>query len=337
MRIMKSNILVFLTFILFSFCFSACDTENVDPVERVSNYWTSNDLTKLKLRGPVKTLTQGEDVYNFDKLGNKTFENINERKTTYTYKNGYLMTASYSDTINNSSLSGFSKYEYKNKGKFIPIAPNKLNDYGLIFELSAIIGLMGRTDYEFHGNDLWIVHSYLSNNVLVTVDTTIVEYAGDFPIAMTKNNYWELPIINYSNNGMFLDFTNTTRTLSVAPYPSTLTDITYTYFPNDTYLLPSKNVTSSRTIEDYYTRTSIKTINYTYNTFFDIESAETDLETFNLSFDDSIMNLHKSTLIVEYYDYVYDEKENWISRKSHTSIGEYWYGEQIETRTIEYY
>jgi hypothetical protein len=202
--------LICTAFFVAAFClFTSCDTEGVEG--DTSNYWSSNALVKMKLRGSVHTMTvnnDGETVYTFNSDGNLTSKVTTgsnySNSSTYTYENGKLIseTNTYTSTASvqqRSSNSSTTNYEYENVGKYIPRGPFHLYEMGLVPALSAVINATNRVDYDFHGTDLWIVSS--ANGT--PNDTTIVTYSGNYPIS-TGNAWSYCNNMTYASNGMFL-------------------------------------------------------------------------------------------------------------------------------------
>lgn len=312
---MKSKVLLFCTLLSAGLGLYSCDTETTGDS---SNYWTRNALTHLKLRGAVKTLTQTERVYNFNTEGNLSSQVVYGNETFYHYEDGKMVrSVSY---YSGSEIGDTIRYEYDNVGKFIPRSTFHLFETGLVPALSAVITSQGRTDYDFHGSNLWIVYSINMGNDLRAMDTAVVAFTGNYPSSYTgvfefMNN------MTYAANGMF-------RTYSEGfLYPESSSTRAYSFLSNDDYLLMSSRVETST--GSYNNGTS--TTSYTYNSHFDVLK-----ETYVSSYmnGDEQSSYQSET---EYSDYVYDSNGNWTSRKMRSKNQDVWSAYQTETRGFEYY
>lgn len=293
---------------------TSCDTEGVDG--DISNYWSSNALTKLQLKGSVHTMTMNDDgqtVYTFNTDGNLTSKvqtgSSYSNSYTYTYEDGKMIseTSTYSSSTSSSqraSQTSTTFYEYENTGKYVPRGPFHIYEMGLVPALSAIIFPSSRTDFEFHGSDLWIISS--SNGV--ANDTTIVRYNDKYP--SSSGNTWSyVNNMTYASNGMFLTYDEGFFG------PNYDDKRAYTFLPDDKYLLIKKMVNT-------YTGTNntVNTTNYTYNDKKDILEQSSEEWT------------------TQWTDYDYDTAGNWTSRKTRYSTGESTWSEyRTETRSFTYY
>jgi len=311
---MKTRMFVSAILVLTLGVFTSCDTGGVNGDN--TNYWSSNALTKMQLRGAVHTLTvetEGQTVYTFNTDGNLTSKVMSgatySNSYSYMYENGKLISETSMSTYSSSSpqratTTSTTTYEYENTGKYIPRGPFHLYEMGLVPSLSAAIYETSRQDYDFHGSDLWIVSS--SNGI--PTDTAIVKYAGNYPLS-TQTTWSYCNNMTYASNGMFL-------TYDEGFYGANYDDKrAYTYIPDDTYLLINKMVNTTTG-----TSNSVSTTNYTYNDKKDITEESSD------------------AWATQWADYVYDSTGNWTSRKTRYSTGETtWSSYTTETRLITYY
>ena len=312
---MKSKVLLFCTLLSAGLGLYSCDTETTGDS---SNYWTRNALTHLKLRGSVKTLTQSERVYNFNTEGNLSSQDVNGNETFYHYVDGKMVRSiSY---YSGSEIGDTILCEYANVGKFIPRNTFHLFEDGLVPALSAVISSQGRTDYDFHGSNLWIVYSTKVRNELVPMDTAVVAFSGNYPASYSNGSAF-INNMTYANNGMFRTYNEGFL------YPESSSTTAYSFLSNDTYLLMSSRVL---TFTGSYNN-EISTTSYTYNSRFDVLT-----ETYVSSYinGDEQSSYQSET---EYSDYVYDSNGNWTSRKMRSKNQDVWSAYQTETRGFEYY
>jgi hypothetical protein len=317
---MKTQLFGMTAFLLIVGLLPSCNTTD-NPENESGNYWTSNSLVRLQLRGDVKTLTEnnGATVNRFNTDGNltskvTTYESGSDA-TTYSYENGKLIseTNTYTNSANlpgqRSAQISTTYYEYENVGKIIPRGPIHLMHIGLAPGLSAVIYTSSRMDFTFHGNDLWIVTSETDGTTNVPTDTIVVTYSGNYPVSF-QNDWSFCNNMTYASNGMFV-------TYNEGFYGTGYNDTrAYTFLANDKYQLISSMV--NVVVSDYNNTTS--TTNYTYNDHFDL------------------LTQGSTESMDEYSDYVYDTQDNWTSRKyRYFSTGNGWGEYTTETRVIEYY
>jgi hypothetical protein len=248
---MKTRLFVSALLIFSLGLFNSCDTTD-DPNGNGStdNYWNSNALTRLLLRGSVYTLTTSDGQFTtiktFNTDGNIISEQVPGRFTTYyTYQNGKLTTeTSGSTTIN---------YSYDNAGKYIPIDTYDFYVKGLVPGLSAIVNGSMRTDYKFVGTNLLIIRSYSG----VPSDTTTISYTGNYPTGQSFVTPYHTTTITmtYADNGMFKTYSNSMTG------PEFAESHVITFLTNDSYQLLSKDVRSNT----YQSETTSTTIDFTYN------------------------------------------------------------------------
>ncbi len=310
---MKTRFLIPALIVLSFGLFYSCNTEETEGGP--TNYWDSNALTKLKLRGAVHTMTENDVVTTFNSDGNVTSiilthpDQTNE--TTYLYENGKLVsettTISTSNNISLRSSSTQTNYEYENVGKYVP----NISNFDLVPALSAIITENNRVDCDFHGANLWMVYS--SNGT--PFDTIVVEYSGNLPSNFSSDNMY-CNNITYASNGMFLSY-NSGNT-----GPNYHSDALCTFVPSDTFLIGERIVMNST----YGSETTNKTTNYSYNEHLDLTEEAT-----------VITGSQTAESTFQWTDYVYDSAGNWISRIYHYSTGEANLSEYTQTRSFTYY
>jgi len=315
---MKTRFFITALIVLSFGLFYSCNTDGVEGGS--TNYWDSNALTRMKLRGAVHTMTEklvymgDETVYTFNTDGNLTSKVIvgtaYSISITYSYENGKLSFETNTSTNRfytpeDTTTTFTIKYRYENAGKYIHRGPVHLYEINLVPALSAVIFESSREDYVFHGSNLWIVQS--KNGV--PEDTTIVEYSGGFPSsAQDDMNFFNNT--TYATNGMFLTYDEGTSG------PNFEDKRAYTFQSDDTYLLVKK------VINTYMmgTTNEVTTTNYTYNDQKDMTE-----ETSN-------------TMSNQWANYVYDSAGNWTSRQFRFSTGVGTWGEfATETRNFTYY
>ena len=299
---MKKQItLMFLVSLMILFV--ACDPTDNNNNGNVTNYWTTNALVRLQLKGAVHTITQNEVTteFNNDSMTVRVTFPEPGGEQIYTY-----------DAQGRLLSDGSSTFEYNNLGKFIPNFPFHINHAGLTPNLSAMISESSRMDYVFVGDTLWMTSQYTYGEE-VTRDTTKVYYADKYPTNFVTD--YSFMNATYQTNGMFDVYTE--GFFGEGYYSERIS----TYKKDPTYLLVHTYETNDTSA---YSGNLHSLTTYTYNESKDIvlESQISD-------------NSYYKT---EYYDYVYDAKGNWTSRKSHNqNNSEVWENERVETRTITYF
>ena len=150
--------------------FVACDPTDNNNNGNVTNYWTTNALVRLQLKGAVKTITQNEVTTEFNSQGQVIKITMPQTgEVIYSYNaEGAL--------VNNGEYT----IQYNNSGKYIPNFPFHINHAGLTPNLSALIGESIRMDYVFVGDTLWMMGQYTYGEE-VTRDTTKIYYADKYP------------------------------------------------------------------------------------------------------------------------------------------------------------
>ena len=294
----KKSIFMFVSAILL---LTACDNSSNND-NGTANYWTSNALVRLQLKGAVKTMTQNETTTEFNSDGYVVkVSNPQNGDMIYSY-----------DAEGRLVSDGDNTMQYTNLGKYVPNYRFHINQVGLTPNLSAMIGESSRMDYKFEGDSLLMIQEYTYNEVIMR-DTVKIYYADKYPTNFRTEG--EFMSATYQSNGMFDVYI---EGFYGTGYNS---ERKHTYKKDATYMLMEK---SEYTDTSEYGDSSSRT-DYTYNDSKDIvREAQTSGE--------------DSYYITEYYDYVYDGQGNWTSRKNHSqNNSEVWDNEQVETRMITYF
>lgn len=300
---MKTN-LIWSILIVTSIILSSCEPTDVNT--NFKNYWSSNTLVRMQLRAKVKSVETNDVKYEFNEKGFIT-------KSTYATEAGnsvqiynYGSSGELSTLVSTyGSNTSTTTYMYENHGKYVVNSTFHLHETGLTPNLKAIIGENSRTDYVFSGNNLLVISTYGS-----TKDTAIVKYDGKYPVSSITS--WSfIKDMEFASNGMFLKYS---EGFTGSNYNDTRT---YTFEKNDEYLI-LKNIKYEYLNEN---NLETRTTTYTYNENKDVLTESTDES------------------IQEYYDYVYDDNNNWTSRKYKYKSGSQseWSNPQTETRTFVYW
>lgn len=294
---LKPNVMKNLTtfmLLLVVILFTSCDPVDNDS----SNYWNSSMLVHMQLKGKVHTLTQNENVTEFNSDG----QMVRNGQATYSY-----------DAQGRMVSDGSSTFQYNNLGKYVPNFPFHINYAGLTPNLSAIIEESSRVDYSFRGDSLWMITQY-SYEAVVTYDTLKVYFPGKYPVSFVSD--YSFMNATYQANGMFDVYTE-------GFYGVGYNDARkFTYKKDAEYLLIDKREDSYTAADP--TNSFSSTTDFTYNSHKDLVKEE--------------QRSTGSYYITEYYDYEYDAKGNWTSRKIHTQNNSpTWDNDRVETRTISYF
>lgn len=280
----------------------------------VKNYWNSNALVRMQLKGNVHEITE----YFYD-----TITTVFNEQGNIAESNGYT----YQYDSNGRLISDGSKtYTYNNSGKYIPITHFHIQYTGLYPNLSSVFDeeYDNRTDYEFIADTLLMINSYsVSNPDLSNIDTIKFIYSGAYPVSTTNPVFGETTTLTYQENGMFKNVVETRES------PGYLSTYTHTFLTHPNYLLSNTDLYehcwSNYGDGESYSSSSLST--YTYNEHFD--------ETTRVEESDSEEG---RDMIHEFFDYVYDSKGNWTERKSRHKFGDSEWGEpQLEKRLITYF
>jgi hypothetical protein len=314
-----SRLILFLMFVcpvLFS-C-KTSDSEGDDGSGTTDSYWKSSSLVRMNLNGKVKTLIEDEHTYRFDEDGNLTSESYVNGYSGYSiyneYQNGELIsqtrkTPTLALTLGDS-VTETTYFEYDNSGKYIPLSPIQVSENGLVPDLSAKYDATDRSDYTFHGSDLWIVTSTMQSAVWVSNDTSIVRYSMNYPFSFTGDER-SFNDLEYSSDGKILYYREN-------------------YFSPDS---SSSNVLRYQSLNGWMLLSSkvCKTI---------LPPADTSIVSTSLLYNENGYLLSSSSTdgaMEEYSDYVYDVKGNWTARKQRSKTGSLWSDLQQKIRTLEYY
>lgn len=301
--------------LLLASLFFSCQLE--EPVVQTDNYWDSNYLRMHKLRGPVHTLTSVEPngtlYLVFDRKGNpisgyttqNRFPTSDTSTWSKTYAGGRLVRSTTLPFNHSDASETTTHYEYGFVGKYIP-DPEQLfmGKIALIPGLSAQYSDTYRYDFTFYGTELWVVRSQAG----MDNDTTIVQYAGNYPSSFTNRTY-QGERIEYAENGMIKSY----QVLTMQGYRK----MVYTYLPDKTYQLLDNVVTTDLVWE---TQTNAL---YNYNDHQDLLELISD-----------------NGLSFRYSNYAYDSKGNWTRRdysRRTESFEPTWSDTLTYTQKITYY
>ena len=296
--------LFWVLFIVTAIVFSGCEPTDVNT--DFKNYWSSNSLVRLKLRGKVKSVQTGDRRIDFNEKGFMTSDSYTSENystsTVYNYdSDGKLL----STTSTNKNGAVTSTYAYDTHGRYVVNTTFHLPESGLTPNLKSISSDGSRTDYVFKGNDLLVISTYEEEK-----DTMIVKYDGKYPVSCTTS--WSfIKDIEFASNGMFTKYS---EGFMGEGY---ITTRIHTFEKDDEYQL-LKSVRYENIFGEEHT-VSIRTI--TYN---DKKDVLTDV-------DEEYEQV--------YFDYIYDDKDNWTSRKYKYKNGaeSAWSDVITESRTITYW
>lgn len=323
---MKRNALLFIATFMAIVLFSSCDTGESGS-DSNSNYWYSNSLTRMNLKGTVKSISdEWNAFYTFNLDGNMTskYDLIYGDSTVYHYENGLLVSQSTISRqfmhdeqrmINRQSgIYGQSTqtmtFAYENAGKFVPAHPFHLHEDGLIPGLSSMESNSFKTDYVFDGNMLNMISYEKNGEEWIPSDTAIITYSGAYPASYVGQ--WDFfEGISMQSNGMFSTYTEGFN----GPYSRTTRERHFVSI-NGVQRVSS----CSETMMQADTIYSQSSISYTYNQQGDLVS-----------------EIYSDGYQQAYSDYVYDAHGNWISRNYSYKNGEQWTAPVAQTRTITYY
>lgn len=303
----------------------SCDKDNDNEsggktVDTNLNWWYRANLAPIQ---GVKSVSDENFTANFDRNGRliyQKYSNYGETsETTYEYNSDNLVTKETYKSVDSEGQKheSVTTYEYKNKGKFVPMQFFHLYDTGLVPDLSKVTevsnGVTSTVTYTF-GSD---------GNLTMTLDygdgdsdTYTVEFKGAYPYHMEivyENNVSDfIGPITYQSNGMF-----------------------------DCYTEGFNYEDGSKSTRKYYFRKDFN--NAMLMEKYDLDQSWShDVTTYEY---DAKGNMVKETEVIENftegetytyiwtYKYEFDSKGNWIKRTSSSDAG----NEFVETRTIEYY
>ncbi|MBN2764926.1 MAG: hypothetical protein JXR27_01035 [Paludibacteraceae bacterium] len=304
---MKTKLL-WVLFIVAAIVFSGCDPTDVNT--DFKNYWSSNSLVRLKLRGKVKSVQTGDRRIDFNEKGFMTSDSYTSdnysNSTVYNYaSDGKLMSKITTNVSNSVSSTNTTTFTYDTHGKYVINSTFHLHETGLTPNLRSMIGDNWRTDYVFQGNDLLVINTYDTEK-----DTLIVKYDGKYPVSSSTS--WSfMKDMEFASNGMFSKYS---EGFMGQGYRTTRI---HTFEKDDEYLL-LKSVREEN-LNDEDLTISVRTLSYN-----DTKDILTEIE-------DNYQQ--------EYFDYLYDEKNNWTSRKYRYNNGpeSEWTDPIVETRIITYW
>ena len=304
--------LFWVLFIVAAIVFSGCEPSDVNT--NFKNYWSSNSLVRLKLRGKVKSV-QTEDRriefrIEFNEKGFMTSDSYTSENystsTVYNYDSDGKLLSTTSTNKNGAVTSTDTRnYAYDNHGRYVVNSGFHLHESGLTPNLKSITGDGFKTEYVFNGDNLLVISTFVAEK-----DTLIVKYDGKYPVSSSTS--WSfMKDMEFASNGMFTKYS---EGFVGQGYKTTRI---HTFEKDDEYQL-LKSVRYENIFGEELT-VSIRTI--TYN---DKKDVLTDVE---------------EEYEQVYFDYIYDDKDNWISRKYKYKNGaeSAWSDVITESRTITYW
>lgn len=304
---MKTKLL-WVSFIVAAIVFSGCEPTDVNT--DFKNYWSSNSLVRLKLRDKVKSVQTEERRIEFNEKGFMTSDSYTSENysnsTVYNYNSdGVLTSKTTTNVSNNVSSANTTTFAYDTHGKYVINSAFHLHETGLTPNLKSITGDGFKTEYVFSGDNLLVINTYDSEK-----DTLIVKYDGKYPVSSSTS--WSfMKDMEFASNGMFTKYSEGFMGQGY------ITARIHTFEKDDEYQL-LKSVRNENLNGEELT-VSIRTI--TYN---DKKDVLTDNE---------------EEYEQVYFDYIYDDKDNWISRKYKYKNGaeSAWSDVITESRTITYW
>lgn len=300
--------LFWVLFIVAAIVFSGCEPSDVNT--NFKNYWSSNSLVRMKLRGKVMTLKIENEQFDFNEKGfitNRSYEAEGySNSVVYNYDSDGKLVSTTTTNINEATTTTDTRnYAYDNHGRYVVNSGFHLHESGLTPNLKSITGDGFKTEYVFSGDNLLVINTYDSEK-----DTLIVKYDGKYPLSSSTS--WSfMKDMEFASNGMFTKYS---EGFMGQGYKTTRI---HTFEKDDEYQL-LKSVRNENLNGEELT-VSIRTI--TYN---DKKDVLTDNE---------------EEYEQVYYDYVYDDNDNWISRKYKYKNGaeSAWSNVITESRTITYW
>lgn len=297
---------------------AACDTETDAPEQENQangNYWSIHGLV------PKGIKSIGSDYYteNYDSNGRLTsYSSQDGGSATYTYNSdGYPATIVTKESYDGVLYTTRQTFEYKNGSKFCPYPMGPGNIFH-IFENGLAQGLSKVTwnseeygttvmEYKFDGDKLTVSTSggnrtmidSLGREVPLVYDDLVIEYKGDYPYRFSQEHEFIGPL-TYQANGMFDTYVE--GFYSWNPMYAGVVTMERTRTVNKNF---KDRMLIDREVSKYYNEGEsdpydIETIVYNYNEHGD-EIREEVTHTAEHA-DHIIMN----------YEYVYDDKGNWI-------------------------
>lgn len=297
-------------------CLTSCDDGSGDgsgdgSTGDESIYWNKSMAFQMQLKGNVKTLVLDDsmEVYTFNQTGNVDSYVYENQLYLYTYINGRLtrLVRTTKSGMMQDSYNDTTLFTYGSLGKYVPVYLDGMEGEVLFKNLASVKRSYNTVNYVLKGDSVLMLTNHTYNvaskrNIMGYVDTTRLIYnGGSFPLIMKSRH--GLINLTYASDGRFITFNN------VGEYFTSMT----TYKPNSDYLLPLSDVTG-------YQGQTPETYNYTYDE------------------KDEVIAIDGTDKDEEYSDYVYDNKNNWISRKyRYTYDGTIWSEKETETRLITYW
>lgn len=264
----------------------------------------------MKLRGKVKVVQAEGERIEFNEKGFMTSDSYTSENystsTVYNYDSDGKLLSTTSTNKNGAVTSTDTRnYAYDNHGRYVVNSGFHLHESGLTPNLKSITGDRFKTEYVFSGDNLLVINTYDTEK-----DTLIVKYDGKYPVSSSTS--WSfMKDMEFASNGMF------TKYSEGFVGEGYITTRIHTFEKDDEYQL-LKSVRNENLNGEELT-VSIRTI--TYN---DKKDVLTDVE---------------EEYEQVYFDYIYDDKDNWTSRKYKYNNGaeSAWSDVITESRTITYW
>lgn len=300
--------LFWVLFFVAAIVFSGCEPSDVNT--NFKNYWSSNSLVRMKLRGKVKTLKNENQQFEFNEKGFVTISLYEAEgyssSIAYNYDSDGKLVSTTTTNINGATTTTDTRnYAYDNHGRYVVNSGFHLHESGLTPNLKSITGDGFNTEYVFSGDNLLVINIYDSEK-----DTLIVKYDGKYPVSSSTS--WSfMTDMEFASNGMFTKYS---EGFVGQGYKTTRI---HTFEKDDEYQL-LKTVRNENLNGEELT---VSTRTITYN---DKKDVLTDNE---------------EEYEQVYYDYVYDDNDNWISRKYKYKNGveSAWSNVITESRSITYW
>lgn len=318
-------------------CETTDDNGDGDGDGTSSNYWESNALRRMQLRGNVKTLVEGNWTVQFNDKGNMVSKIENSEwgviEDTYTYDSNGRLTSQTSinghsqvfgprflsrnlktadtqqPTLRRADEAVTTTYTYGTHGKYVPIFAFHLLETGLYPNLTAITRTNGTSiEYKFEGDSLLMVNTYVNtyeDGTESEKDTTVFHYEGKYP-TRSQTEWSFMKDLTYFADGRFATYTEGHQG------PGNYSARVYSMMENSPYIL-------TETI-----------------TYYDNVLERSDTATFTYNEHGDVISMVEGEYQEE-YTYTYDDQNNWIVCTKRYKNGPEWTEVNTIERTITYY
>jgi len=287
---------------------------NPYEVGDVTNYWNSNTLQRLQLKGSVKKVISfdGKQIDEYNTDGNVVLQTYSDAisgiqsTTTYNYNSGRLASIEFEST-GGKGIQYTTEFEYQTIDKFVVVDKYSLLNDALAPNLKSKHNVNERTDYTMEGNLLKIIQQNLTDTYS---DTTFVEYTGMYPTLINCGDGLVFNNFVYDSKGKFVRYN---RVQTNETYTSTSE---YFFHSHDQYLMLDSIVNT----DVQGANTHVYGNKYEYNSNDDVSYMKDNFGEYE-------------------FTYVYDSHNNWISKSTkYRSISTVeWGAATVITREITYY